>query len=112
VNDRLLKITTAFATFPAFVNDRIVQIPTAIATVLLFCLALLMSAPPPPPSIVIPGEVETRSVAGAILPSLFFLGFIYLHNGRKHVVNAGLTLIFFFYAWGVGQWPAVERYYQ
>ena len=112
MNDRLHKVTTAFVTFPAFVNDRIVQIPIAIATVLLFCLALLMSAPPPPPSIVIPGEVETRSVAGAILPSLFFLGFIYLHNGRKHVVNIGLTLIFFAYAWGLGQFPLVADLYQ
>jgi hypothetical protein len=72
----------------------------------------MTSAPPPPPSIIIPGEVDTRSFAETLLPSLFFLGFIYLHNGKKHVVNIGVTLIFFAYAWTLGQFPLFADLYQ
>ena len=79
------------------------QIGIAFAMIVLFGFALLASLPPPPPSEI--GEIVTRSFGRSLVPAVSFLGFIYLHNGKRHVVNIILVLIFFVYAWGIGQCP-------
>lgn len=75
-------------------KNRILAVGIAIATITLFALALIASTPTPRSEIYEPA----RGYREAVLPTLFFLGFIYLHNGRRHVVNVCLTLIFFTYA--------------
>ena len=81
-------------------TDPIRRVGIVFGTLALFALALVAATPVPHSD----GSIPARAYVDAILPSLFFLGSVYLHNGKRHIVNVLLlTLIFFGYCMALGE---------
>ena len=89
-------------------DDPIRKLGIACGTLVLFGLALLLATPVPRSD----GSVVARGYVGLILPSLLFLAFVYLHNGKRHVVNVLLALIFFGYCIALNEVQRLHEFLQ
>ena len=83
-------------------KHRIIELAIALGTILFLIMALGLSAPLPRSDT---SEPISRNYLLSFIPTLFFVGFVYLHNPKRHLVNACLAAIFFAYCGLLGQLP-------
>jgi hypothetical protein len=89
-------------------KEVLVPVLIGIGTIVLFALTLGLSAPMPLDRQDIP--YVPRTLVDSVIPSVLFLGFVYLHNRKAHVVNVCLSVVYFSFYYLFGKLPEMWQF--